>query len=64
MNKACNTINYNYWEVVMLSKKKKRKKLLFIVLSLAAALLFPRSLFIGLKDWTYSPCGRNTTIII
>ena len=34
---------------------EKRKNSLFIVLSLVAALLFPRSVFIGLKDWTYPP---------
>ena len=32
-------------------EKRKRKNSLFIVLSLVAALLFPRSVFIGLKDW-------------
>ena len=33
----------------------EKKNSLFIVLSLVAALLFPRSVFIGLKDWTYPP---------
>ena len=35
---------------------------MFIVLSLVAVLLFPRSVFIGLKDCTYSPglCAHGT----